>query len=131
MRERRCAGRPRARRCLSGDGAHCMMPACLREGSVDIITLLPEEVEAIRLADLLDLEQEEMAQRMGVSRKTAWKDLHSARKKIADAVINGKALHMESCGSSDNCDCRFVTLNEECADKKCRRRQHGAETPDS
>jgi predicted DNA-binding protein (UPF0251 family) len=105
-----------------------MMPACLREENVEIITLLPEEVEAIRLADLLDLEQEEIAQRMGVSRKTAWKDLHSARKKIADAVINGKALHMESCGSADNCECRFVTLNEECADKKCRKRQHGTET---
>jgi predicted DNA-binding protein (UPF0251 family) len=94
---------------------------------VEIITLLPEEVEAIRLADLLDLEQEEMAQRMGVSRKTAWKDLHSARKKIADAVINGKALHMEGCGSTDNCECRFETLKEEYANKKCCRRQHDTE----
>jgi predicted DNA-binding protein (UPF0251 family) len=108
-----------------------MTPACLREESVDIITLLPEEVEAIRLADLLDLEQEEIAQRMGVSRKTAWKDLHSARKKIADAVINGKALHMESCGTVDNCECQFMTLNKECADKKCRRRQRGTATGDN
>jgi basic membrane lipoprotein Med (substrate-binding protein (PBP1-ABC) superfamily) len=73
---------------------------------------------------------EEMAQRMGVSRKTAWKDLHNARKKIADAVINGKALHMESCGSADDCECRFEMLKGECTTKKCYRRQHGAETGD-
>jgi len=105
-----------------------MMPACRPGESVDTVTLLPEEVEAIWLADLLDLDQEEMAQRMGVSRKTAWKDLHSARKKIADAMINGKALHMESCSSTETGNCRFVALNEECSNKKCRRRQHGAET---
>jgi predicted DNA-binding protein (UPF0251 family) len=97
---------------------------------MEVITLLPEEVEAIRLADLLDLEQEEMAQRMGVSRKTAWKDLHSARKKIADAVINGKVLHMESCGSVDNTECRFEMPDGECEDKRCRRRQHGTEAGD-
>jgi predicted DNA-binding protein (UPF0251 family) len=108
-----------------------MMPACRREESMEIITLLPEEVEAIRLADLLDLEQEEMAQRMGVSRKTAWKDLHNARKKIADAVINGKALHMESCGSVDNCGCRFVTPDEEKPERRCRRELHETETDDS
>jgi predicted DNA-binding protein (UPF0251 family) len=106
-----------------------MMPACLREENVEIITLLPEEVEAIRLADLLDMEQEEMAQQMGVSRKTVWKDLHSARKKIADAVINGKVLHMESCGSADNQGCRFE-MPDECADKKCPGRQRGRETGD-
>ncbi len=97
MRERRCAGRPRSRRCLSGGDFKCMVPACRREAPADTVTLLPEEIEAIKLADLLDMEQEEIAARMGVSRKTAWKDLHSARKKIADAVVNGKILRIEGC----------------------------------
>lgn len=94
---------------------------------MEVVTLLPEEVEAIKLADLMDLEQEEMAQRMGVSRKTVWKDLHSARKKIADAVINGKALRVESCDSTDSGECGFETPADECAGMKCRRRQHGTE----
>jgi len=82
-----------------------MMPACRREAQTDTVTLLPEEIEAIRLADLLDLEQEDIAARMGVSRKTAWKDLHSARKKIADAVINGKILRVEGCETAGSGSC--------------------------
>jgi len=105
MRERRCAGRPRSKRCLSGGHYRCMMPACRREAQTDTVTLLPEEIEAIRLADLLDLEQEDIAARMGVSRKTAWKDLHSARKKIADAVINGKILRVEGCETAGSGSC--------------------------
>ncbi|WP_174591318.1 DUF134 domain-containing protein [Methanocella conradii] len=97
MRERRCAGRPRARRCLSGGNFRCMMPACRREAETEAVTLLPEELEAIKLADLMDMEQEDIAFRMGVSRKTVWKDLHNARKKIADALVNGKALRVEGC----------------------------------
>lgn len=104
-----------------------MMPACRHGEIMDVVTLLPEEVEAIRLADLEDLEQEEMAQRMGVSRKTVWKDLHSARKKIADAVINGKALRVESCESTDSGECGLETAPGECAGGKCRRRQYGIE----
>lgn len=105
MRERRCAGRPRSKRCLSGGYFRCMMPACRRDAEIDTVMLLPEEIEAIKLADLLDLEQEEIAARMGVSRKTAWKDLHSARKKIADAVINGKILRVEGCETAGSRAC--------------------------
>jgi len=105
MRERRCAGRPRSRRCLSGGEFKCMVPACRREAPVDTVTLLPEEIEAIKLADLLGLEQEEIAARMGVSRKTAWKDLHSARKKVADAVVNGKILAVEGCEAAGRGEC--------------------------
>lgn len=72
---------------------------------MDTVTLLPEEIEAIRLADLLDLKQEEIAALMGVSRKTAWKDLHSARKKIADAVVNGKILCVEGCETAGSRAC--------------------------
>ena len=105
MRERRCVGRPRARRCVTGGEFRCMMPACRRNGDIESVTLLPEELEAIRLADLLDLEQEAAAARMGVSRKTLWKDLHSARKKLAEAVINGKAIHVEGCDFMDTEKC--------------------------
>lgn len=61
---------------------------------VEVNVLLLEEVEAIRLKDLEGLEQAECAQRMEVSRPTFQRILISAREKIADGVINGKAIHI-------------------------------------
>jgi len=59
------------------------------------VNLLVEEAEAIRLKDLEGLEQEECAQRMRVSRTTFSRVLDSARQKIADALLNGKAIRIE------------------------------------
>jgi len=46
----------------------------------------------VRLVDLLDLDQEEAAFYMGVSRKAFWNDLMGARKKIASAWSTGRAF---------------------------------------
>jgi len=54
-----------------------------------------EELEAVRLVDLLDLEQEEAAFYMGISRKAFWNDLTSARKKIAMALVYGMGIRIE------------------------------------
>jgi predicted DNA-binding protein (UPF0251 family) len=51
----------------------------------------------IRLIDPEDLEQEEADEKTGVSRKTAWWDLHDARRKIDDALVNGKGIEMAGC----------------------------------
>lgn len=59
------------------------------------IVLKLEEFEAIRLKDFQGLTQEEAAQKMGVSQPTFHRTLVSARKKIADALANGKALRVE------------------------------------
>ena len=59
------------------------------------VCLSLEEAEAIRLRDLEGLEQEECAERMKVSRPTFHRVLESARKKVADALINGKATRIE------------------------------------
>lgn len=56
--------------------------------------LLVEELEAIRLKDYEGLEQEECAQKMEVSRPTFQRILLSAREKIADSLITGKAIHI-------------------------------------
>lgn len=123
MRERKCAGRPRSKRCMAGGDFRCMMPACGNRPDMDTVTLLPEEIEAIRLADLLDLEQEEIAMRMGVSRKTVWKDIHNARKKITDALVNGKALRIEGCESANQDVCSFSTDANQCEMKRCCKRK--------
>lgn len=59
------------------------------------IFLTLEELEAIRLVDLEGMDQQEAAMNMGVSRKTLWNDLKSARKKVAMALINGYAIRIE------------------------------------
>jgi predicted DNA-binding protein (UPF0251 family) len=65
-------------------------PALLNE-----VCLSVEEAEAIRLKDLEGLEQEECARRMSISRPTFHRVLESARKKLADALLNGKAIRIE------------------------------------
>ncbi len=59
------------------------------------INLTVDEIEAIRLADLQGLYQEEAAKKMNISRQTLGRILESAHKKIADALVNGKALSIE------------------------------------
>jgi len=54
-----------------------------------------EELEAIRLKDLEGLEQEDCADKMEVSRQTFQRILNTAREKIADSLINGKAIRIE------------------------------------
>jgi predicted DNA-binding protein (UPF0251 family) len=54
-----------------------------------------DELEAIRLKDQEGLDQEECAVRMNVSRPTVQRILASAHQKVADALLNGKALKIE------------------------------------
>ena len=59
------------------------------------ILLKTYEIEALRLVDLEDLTQEEAAAMMGVSRKTLWYDLHKARKKVTNALVNDYQIRIE------------------------------------
>jgi len=54
-----------------------------------------EELEALRLVDLLDLDQEEAAFYMGISRKALWNDLMNARKKVAACLVYGMGLRID------------------------------------
>ncbi len=51
-----------------------------------------EEFEALRLVDYEGLTQEEAGKRMGVSRGTVWRALSSARKKVAQMIVEGREL---------------------------------------
>ena len=64
-------------------------------GKADGVILTFDEAEAIRLADLEGLYQQAAAQRMGVSRQTFGRIVESARRKTADALLNGKKLLIE------------------------------------
>ena len=54
-----------------------------------------EEMEALRLKNLQGLEQIQAAQKMNTSQSTFARILASANQKIADALINGKAIRIE------------------------------------
>ena len=60
-----------------------------------IATLTLEEVESLRLTNLKDLNQEAAAKKMDISQPTFNRLLESARKKITDALVNGKAIKIE------------------------------------
>lgn len=65
----------------------------IEEAGENVLKL--EELEAIRLKDLEGLEQSECAERMQVSRPTFQRILISAREKVADSLINGKAIRID------------------------------------
>jgi predicted DNA-binding protein (UPF0251 family)/predicted Fe-Mo cluster-binding NifX family protein len=62
---------------------------------LDEVSLAYEGHEALRLADLEGMTQEESAQYMGVSRHTFGRILAGARRVVAEAVINGLALRIQ------------------------------------
>jgi hypothetical protein len=59
------------------------------------VTLTVDEIEALRLTDLEGLYQADAAEKMNVSRQTLGRILESAHRKVADALVNGKALLIE------------------------------------
>lgn len=62
---------------------------------LDEAVLTLDELESVRLADFEGKYQEQAAESMHVSRQTFGRILESARRKIADALINGKAIRVE------------------------------------
>lgn len=63
--------------------------------SLEEVSMTVDEFEAIRLADLEGLYQEQAAAKMEISRPTFGRIVESAHKKVADALVNGKALKIE------------------------------------
>ena len=59
------------------------------------VVLTLGEFEALRLVDYECMTQEEAAAEMGVSRRTLWNDLQSARKKLIGALIHGYSIRIE------------------------------------
>jgi uncharacterized protein len=60
------------------------------------VSLNLDEVEALRLADHEGRYHEEAAREMGVSRATFGRIVNEARRKVAGALIEGKALKIET-----------------------------------
>ena len=85
--------RPRLRRriCFS-PRAKFYKPRGIPLCQLDIVTLFSDELEAFRLIDHQGLDQEGAAKQMQVSRITVQRIYKLARKKIAKALVEGKAI---------------------------------------
>lgn len=88
----------------------------LRQAATGYIIMTVDEYETVRLIDLDGLKQEECAQQMNVARTTVQGIYDSARKKIADSLINGKTLAIEG-GEYTLCD----GMGRHCGKTGCRR----------
>ncbi len=88
--------RPVSERLLGGSiPPRVLKPAGIPARDLAEVRLGLDEAEALRLADLEGLYQEAAARSMGVSRQTFGRIVESARRKVADAVLNGKVLRIE------------------------------------
>jgi len=76
-------------------GVTYFKPAGTPLRTLEEVRLSVEEAESIRLKDLEGLEQEQCAEKMSISRPTFRRVLESARQKMADALLYGKAIRIE------------------------------------
>ena len=76
-------------------GVTYFKPAGVPLRGLEEVVLSLDELEALRLADLEGLYQEQGAREMGVSRATFARIVESARRKVALALTKGSALRLE------------------------------------
>lgn len=76
-------------------GERCFRPQCVPLSKLEGVYLSIDEFEAVRLACLEGMKQEKAAKLMKISRPTFSRIITSAHKKIADALVNIKAIRIE------------------------------------
>ena len=70
-------------------------PEEVKKAYLEESILTVDEFEAVRLKDFEGLDQEKAAKKMNISQPTFHRLITSARKKIADAIVKGKAIKIE------------------------------------
>ena len=85
----------RSRRIRCKPDTNYFKPRGIPLDTLEEVNLGLDELEAIRLADFNGLYQEAAAKKMDISRQTFGNIINSAHKKIADVLLNAKALKIE------------------------------------
>jgi len=85
----------KTRRICCEPGVSYFKPRGVPMGELEEIGLELDEFEALRLLDFAALGQEEVAKKMNVSQPTLSRIIASARKKVAEAICEGKAIRIE------------------------------------
>jgi len=89
-------GRPKIKRNIQfNPDVHYFKPRGMPLRELDEVELMSEEVESIKLYLIDNLEQTKAAQKMGVSQPTFARIYNSACKKVAEALIHGKAIRFQ------------------------------------
>jgi len=88
--------RPKKDRCIScNPNAMYFKPRGIPLVQLDEVVLNLDELEAIRLADYEGLYHEQAAEKMNISRPTFGRILGEARRKVAEVIVDGKALNIK------------------------------------
>lgn len=88
--------RPKKCRRIGGQPIHrCFKPNGIPLKDLKQVALLPEEFEALRLADYNKLSHQDSADQMGVSRQTFGNIVSSARFKVAAGLVEGHAIMLD------------------------------------
>lgn len=113
--------RPRKRRrvCFMPEN-NLFGPLGLPSAERECLVMSVEEYESLRLIELEGLNQEECAERMNVARSTAQRIYNEAKRKLVDALVNGKNVKIEG-GDYKLCDGSEVSSG--CG--RCKRRRQG------
>jgi predicted DNA-binding protein (UPF0251 family) len=87
-----CARPTKPRHCHCPYQHVAFKPTGIPMTDLETIPVSHDELEALRLCDLLGLTQEEAGQKMGVSRGTIQRIVTVARRKVAKALVERAAL---------------------------------------
>jgi predicted DNA-binding protein (UPF0251 family) len=71
-------------------------PRAIPLSSLEEVELRLDELEVLRFCDYKGLEQKEAAAKMNISQSTLQRILTSARKKVAEAIVEGKAIKINN-----------------------------------
>lgn len=93
-------GRPRKKRSVQTEPTIKYFSPRGKPGRPDEIELKIEEFEAIRLTDYTELDQRKAAEKMHISQQTFSRILRSARKHLANGLVNGKIIRIIGGASS-------------------------------
>lgn len=89
--------RPKIPRCVRfNPNAVYFKPQGIPLRMLEEVVLLPDELEALKLYEVDGLEQTKAAEKMKISQPTFARILDSANKKVAVALVRGKAIRIES-----------------------------------
>jgi predicted DNA-binding protein (UPF0251 family) len=89
--------RPKKERCIRCQpNALYFKPRGIPLIQLEEVGLSLDELEAIRLADYEGLYHEQAAEKMKISRPTFGRILGEARRKLAETLVEGKALRIET-----------------------------------
>ena len=97
----------------------CFKPDGVKPKTLKRVLLTIDELEAIRLADKEGLYQADAAIKMNVSRPTFGRILEAARKKVAEALVDGKQLCIQGGVFRSLCDNIPSDRPESCSCPEC------------